>query len=173
MNRYASIREMDVTNGAGIGVALFTQGCPHMCKGCFNPETWSFKGGKAWNSDVEETFFNCISKSYITRVSILGGEPLCSANVSFVSRLVNKIKNVYPNKKIWLWTGYTINECQNDELKRNVLDCCDTIIDGKFVDELKDLKLKFRGSSNQNIWVKTNNVWVNTTKGDNKNGKQY
>lgn len=150
--RYAQIRSLDLSNGEGIGVALFVQGCPPPhCKGCFNPETWNFNGGKEWTEELENEFFKLIDRPYIKRISFLGGECLAKENIKEVTNLVKKCKLLFPNKKIWLWSRYDFKEyiC-NLEL----IEYLDYVVDGKFVEELKDLCLTFRGSSNQKIWKK-------------------
>lgn len=159
--RYYSIDKFEVCNGTGVGVSLFVQGCPFHCKNCFNQETWDFNGGKEWTIDVQKEFFELINRPYITRVSILGGEPLAYQNLLDVYSIVKEIKDNFPNKKIWLWTGNTLSikdfdatvnvEQINDLLKNHIICLCDYVIDGQFVDELKDLTLPFRGSSNQRI----------------------
>lgn len=106
--RYASIRKMDISNGSGIGVSLFVQGCPFHCKGCFNQETWDFDGGKEWTEEIENAFLNLIGQRFVKRVSILGGEPLCEENANEVARLIIKIKMLYPDVEIWVFTGYNI-----------------------------------------------------------------
>lgn len=159
--RYYSIDKFEVCNGTGVGVSLFIQGCPFHCKNCFNQETWDFNGGKEWTIDVQKEFFELINRPYITRVSILGGEPLAYQNLPDVYDIVKRIKDEFSNKKIWLWTGNTLSiedfdssvnvEWDNGLLKNHILCLCDYVIDGRFVDELKDLTLPFRGSSNQRI----------------------
>lgn len=155
--RYASIRSMDISNGEGIGVALFVQGCPSPhCKGCFNPETWDFNGGKEWTNKVEKHFFNLVDKPYINRISFLGGECLSKENIEDVSTIVKKCKTLYPNKEIWLWSRYDFEKyiCNLDIIK-----FLDYIIDGEFIEELKDNSLMFCGSSNQKVWKKENEEW--------------
>lgn len=150
--RYAQIRQMDITNGEGIGVALFVQGCHFHCKGCFNPETWDFNGGKEWNSDIEDKFFQLIDKPYITRISILGGEPLTSENVDEVYHIIQKCKKIYPNKKIWIYSGYKFID-----IPEYIKQYADTIIDGQFDINHQDLFNKqthWAGSTNQKIWHK-------------------
>ena len=167
--RYSQIRSMDVSNGEGIGVALFVQGCPHHCKNCFNPETWDFNSGKEWTEETEEKFLKLIDRPYIKRVSILGGEPLASQNLDGVLNLVNQIRLLFPEKTIWLYTGYRLNiyeqyncdhliietlPCGNteDDFKREkIIRKCNVIVDGRFEDDKKDLSLQFRGSSNQRL----------------------
>ena len=149
--RIAKIVKNDIINGEGVCVALFTQGCPHRCKGCFNPETWWFTGGQ----EVSERWvFNqlceAISANGIQRnLSILGGEPLCPENVQSVKTIIEAIKEKYPTIKIFLWTGYVI-ENFNDEQKE-VAKLVDVLIDGPYVEELKDVSLHLRGSSNQRV----------------------
>ena len=162
--RYAKIRKMDISNGNGIGVSLFVQGCPFHCEGCFNQETWNFSGGKLWTEKTENQFLSLIYRDYIVRVSILGGEPLCDENVECVLNIIKKIKESYPNKEIWLYTGYdfnTILEKGNNPTYDNCwkyrLECVknvDVVVDGKFDITLQDLyheKISFAGSTNQRI----------------------
>ena len=108
--RYSKIREMDVSNGEGLGVSLFVQGCHFHCRGCFNPETWDFSGGKEWTNEIKNKFLELAGRSYINRISILGGEPLCDENVTDVLLLIKELKTKYPNKNIWLYTGYNFDE---------------------------------------------------------------
>ena len=153
--RYASIRDMDISNGNGIGVALFTQGCHFHCKNCFNKSTWDFDGGKEFTRETCNKFMKLVNRPFIKRVSILGGEPLAKENVDDVCNILKQIKN----KTIWVYTGYTFETVKNYDIMKYI----DYLVDGQYVDELRDLTLEFRGSSNQNIWKKKNNVWVNTT----------
>lgn len=143
--RYAKIRKMDISNGEGIGVALFLQGCHFHCKGCFNTETWDFNGGKEWTLEIEDMFMELIDKPYIKRISILGGEPL--DQTVELTELLRKIKIKYPNKTIWLYTGFKYEDIKDCEILKYI----DVIVDGQYKEELKDLKLEFRGSSNQRI----------------------
>ena len=145
MMRYAKIRKMDISNGEGIGVALFLQGCHFHCKGCFNTETWDFNGGKEWTLEIEDMFMELIDKPYIKRISILGGEPL--DQTVELTELLRKIKIKYPNKTIWLYTGFKYEDIKDCEILKYI----DVIVDGQYKEELKDLKLEFRGSSNQRI----------------------
>lgn len=152
--RYAQIRSMDVTDGDGIRVALYTQGCRLHCKNCYNYEIWDFNGGQAWSTDVQNTLFTLCDKPYISGLSILGGEPLSPENLADLAELFNAFHKRFPEKNIWMWTGY-VYENLTDEQKA-VADLVDVLVDGPFVDELKDLSLKFRGSSNQRILRKVN-----------------
>lgn len=160
--RYASIRSMDISNGEGVGVSLFVQGCHFHCKNCFNQDTWDFSGGKEWNREIEDEFMKLVSRPYIKRVSLLGGEPLADENVLDIMRLINRIKTECPDKKIWCYTGYTweqifpivnpyLNLTQAEMTRQNAVKNCDILVDGRFVEEEKDLSLEFRGSKNQKI----------------------
>lgn len=148
---------MDVTNGKDIGVSLFVQGCHFHCKGCFNEQTWDFSDGKEWTPDVEDKFMCLIENPHVKRVSVLGGEPLAYENLPNVYDIVKRIRDKFPDKKIWLWTG---NELSMDDfdspvdgvlIKNHILRFCDYVVDGRFVEEKRDLSLMFRGSSNQRI----------------------
>lgn len=151
--RYASIRPMDVTNGYGIGVALFTQGCPHHCPFCFNPETWNMgcNAGKEWTPEVEEEFMALVKKDHIVRVSFLGGEPLIDRNLETLLCLAKKIAALH--RKIYVWTGYTLEELKerDNPTLNELLKYIDVLVDGRFVFDLRDPNLELRGSSNQRI----------------------
>ena len=144
--RYASIRDLDISNGEGIGVALFVQGCKFHCKNCFNQVTWDFQGGKEFTQQVREGFLKLIQRPFIQRVSILGGEPLEDENYRDVIDLLKTIDNV----EKWVYTGYRKEELMYFG-KHEVFKYADVIVDGRYIDELRDLNLKFRGSSNQSI----------------------
>ena len=148
--RYSSIRSLDISNGENIGVALFTQGCPFRCKNCFNPETHDFNGGKEYTLEVRDKIISLISRSYIKRFSILGGEPLIDRNKQDLISLCSMIKEARPDIKIWVYTGNTFENIKQSwyDLLHNYVDI---LVDGQFVDELKDLRLEFRGSSNQRL----------------------
>lgn len=145
--KYASLRDMDTSNGEGIGVALFVQGCSHCCKNCFNQETWDFNGGKEWTPELEEKLLQLCSKHYISRLSVLGGEPLHPKNIDTVIEIARKFKELYPEKKLYIWTGYLYEDICNKE----ILKYADVIVDGKYIDELRDLRLIMKGSSNQRV----------------------
>ena len=170
--RYNQIREMDVSNGEGIGVALFVQGCHFHCKNCFNSETWDFNSGHEWTQEVEDKFIELASKPYIQRVSILGGEPLADENINDVLNLVNRIHLSLPQKSIWLYTGYTweqifmYNKQKSNSnvliffeeevikayrLRQNILKQCDVMVDGRYIDSERDITLAWRGSKNQKV----------------------
>lgn len=141
--RYASIRDLDISNGNDIGVALFTQGCHFHCKNCFNKSTWDFDGGKEFTKETCDKFMKLVNRPFIKRVSILGGEPLAKENVDDVCNVLKQIKN----KTIWVYTGHTFETVKNYDIMKYI----DYLVDGQYVDELRDLRLKFRGSSNQRI----------------------
>ena len=147
--RYAQIRDMDISNGEKIGVALFTSGCRFYCKNCFNKELWDVKSGNLWSKEVEDNFLTLAKPDYISRISILGGEPFIDENLTDLEKLVKRIKETYPNKKLWIYSGYTYEELL--ERAKNILNYVDIIVDGTYVNQLKDYKLKFRGSSNQRV----------------------
>lgn len=161
--RYAQIRSLDLSNGEGVGVALFVQGCHFHCHNCFNPETWDFGGGKEWTEEVKNKFLELANKPYIKRISILGGEPLAEENLDGVLDLVNEIRLSFPHKSIWLYSGYTWEQlfedddfdiqggiCEN-QIRRAIVLSCDVFIDGQYIDSQRDITLPYRGSANQQI----------------------
>lgn len=149
--RYAQIRNMDISNGENLGVALFVQGCRFQCKNCFNKETWDFNGGKEWTEEIENKFFALADRPYIKRISILGGEPLVDENLSDVFNLIKKLKVKFSDKVIWIYTGYTFENILSNPLRKRAIEMCDVLVDGKYMDNFRDLTLKFRGSSNQRV----------------------
>lgn len=146
--RYSKINSIDVSNGRGLGVSLFVQGCLKRCKNCFNKETWDYLGGKEWNEEIKEKFFELISDSMINRISILGGEPLSLPNKKEIGSLVKEIKETFPHKEIWIYTGYIYEEIKHLDY---ILKYIDVLVDGEYIEELKNYKLKYCGSSNQRI----------------------
>lgn len=148
---YASIRKMDISNGIGIGVSLFVQGCDIHCKGCFNQSTWDFNGGYKWTDEIEEEFLKLADKDYIKRITLLGGECLCNANASDILYLVLHIKHRFPDKAIWIYSGYLYEDLMKDPIKKEILDNCDILVDGPYEEDKRNINLKFRGSSNQRI----------------------
>ena len=152
--RYAKIRKMDVSNGDGLGVSLFVQGCHFHCPQCFNSETWDFNGGQEFTKDVATQFCSLLENPYIKRVSILGGEPLCEENFIIVMLLINHIKLSFPDKKIWIWTGFTLEELLLNYSHLsifNIFKKIDVLVDGRFEYAKKDLSLKYCGSTNQRV----------------------
>ena len=178
---YASIRNLDISNGEGIGVALFVQGCPFNphCYNCFNPDTWDFNGGKEWTQDTEDKLIELANRPYIKRLSILGGEPLADENLDGVLHLVDRFRLSLPNKSIWLYSGYElslkkeyipVDDFWNDEdeeyyrfitdpkdnnisdFKRSVIiSKCDVVIDGRYIDSQRNPSKKWAGSDNQRV----------------------
>ena len=168
--RFASMRNLDISNGEGVGVSLFVQGCDRHCFNCFNPDTWDFNGGKEWTEEAKNKFIKLIDRPYINRISVLGGEPLAEQNLDEVLSLIKEIRISFPEKTIWLYTGYEWNQimnikvtqpffsCQDLESKiqnvlkrQEIIKMCDVVVDGEYIDEQKDLTLKFRGSKNQRV----------------------
>lgn len=182
--RYASMRNLDISNGEGVGVSLFVQGCPFHCKNCFNSETWDFNGGKEWTEKTKDKFMKLIDRPYIKRISFLGGECLAEQNLDEILSLVQEIRNSYPDKTIWLYTGYHVfinypeshrqhkvilstrpnastNIIYDDELffkkkeedrkRSEIISNVDVLVDGEYIDEQKDLTIRFRGSKNQRV----------------------
>lgn len=147
--RYAQIRKTDISNGEGVGIALYTAGCFFHCKNCFNKELWDENAGQEWTQEIENTFITLAAPQYIKRISILGGEPFIDNNLIQLYDLVKKIKTLYPEKKVWIYSGYTFDILK--EKAENILQYVDILVDGLFIDELKDMKLKFKGSSNQRV----------------------
>ena len=160
--RYASIRKMDISNGEGLGVALFVQGCHFHCKNCFNKETWDFNGGKELTTwDVLELLRPLTNPQY-TRLSILGGGPLAPENLSGVSAICKFVKEFIPGKKIWLYTGNKAEDIGLDlhylnsnplanYCRKEILPYIDVLVDGQYVDELKDMSYPWAGSTNQRV----------------------
>ena len=154
---YADIKQYDVANGLGIRVSLFVSGCTHHCKNCFNKETWDFHFGNPFTEAEIEKILEYLKPSYVSGLSLLGGEPFEPENQPGLLPLVKKVKEVYPDKDIWCYTGYLFDEdiCGKmlDQVPetRELLACIDVLIDGPFIEERKNLKIRFRGSDNQRI----------------------
>lgn len=150
--RYSVIKPNDVANGEGVCVSLFTQGCPHHCHGCFNMSTWDFDGGKLFTHADRDYIIECISKYGVQRnFSVLGGEPLCPSNVDGVRSLCKYVKSIYPSIKIYVWSGYVIEDLITMYGTDLFIDM-DYLIDGQFIEQEKDIQLKLRGSKNQRVF---------------------
>lgn len=144
---YCKIEACSIAAGPGCAVSLFVSGCENYCKGCFQPETWDFNYGKKFTEQTIEAIIRLAAPSHISHLAIFGGEPLHPRNLPEVLKLTKKFKEKYPDKSIWLWTGYLL-----EDVFENLVDSeIDVIVDGRFVEELKDLRLKYRGSSNQRV----------------------
>ena len=154
---YSAIKKTDVANGEGVRVTLFVSGCRRHCKGCFNPETWSFEYGKPFTKETEDDIIECLSPDYIDGLSLLGGEPFEPKNHEVLLPFLRKVKNELPNKNIWCYTGYLFDrELLSESRARceftdEMLSLIDVLVDGEFVQALHDISLAFRGSSNQRI----------------------
>lgn len=147
---YGRIKKTDIANGPGVRVSLFVSGCRNRCKGCFQPETWDFNYGQEYDGvNTANEIIEALSPEYISGLSILGGDPIERENVSEVVTLCHLVKLLYPDKSIWLWTGYYYEELLLREPK--ILEYVDVIVDGPFKENLKDISLVWRGSSNQRI----------------------
>ena len=152
--RYNKIRKMDISNGEGVRVSIFVQGCHFHCKGCFNPETWNFEGGKEFTSQTLTLLLDLCSNPTRKGLSILGGEPLNDENFPEVLNIAKAFKTDprLQGKDIWLWTGYEIEDILDNKDKKEILEYVDYIICGQFIEDKKNLKLKWAGSSNQR-WI--------------------
>lgn len=146
--RYNLIRKMDISNGPGVRVSVFMQGCSFHCKNCFNPETWDFEGGKEFTDETIEKVLELCSKEHVKGLSILGGEPMHPKNIDATTKLAKAFKEKYSNKNLWVWSGF---EFDKDLKGKEVLNYIDVLIDGVYKDELHDPTLKWRGSSNQRV----------------------
>ncbi len=176
---YAAIKKFDIANGVGVRVSLFVSGCRHHCKGCFNPEQWDFTYGTPFTEDTIEEIIKAMDHDYITGLSLLGGEPMEPEHQEGLLALCRAVRKRLPGKTIWCYSGFSFEKdllpgkIGNAEILRALLSELDVLVDGKFVDELKNPALLFRGSSNQNIidvkrslaenrMVLLEGVWVRT-----------
>ena len=154
---YAVIKKFDIANGPGVRVSLFVSGCRHYCKNCFNKEAWDFNYGKPYTDAVLEDILNSVKPDYITGFSVLGGEPFEPENQAEVLKTVKAVKENFPQKDIWIYSGFLFDEqllkgtVGDLETVKEILQYTDVLVDGKFVEELKSPDLLFRGSSNQRI----------------------
>ncbi|CDE84556.1 anaerobic ribonucleoside-triphosphate reductase-activating protein [Clostridium sp. CAG:273] len=153
--RYNKVRKMDISNGPGVRVSIFMQGCTFHCKNCFNPETHDFMGGEEFTEDTIDQVLKLCENANIEGLSILGGEPMHPMNIEGTTELAKKFKEKFPNKNLWVWTGFLFDrDLQNKE----VLKYIDVLVDGQYVDELRDPRLKYNGSSNQRVIDVQNSV---------------
>lgn len=155
---YHKIEKTSIANGEGIRVVLWVSGCSLHCKGCHNPETWSVNSGKLFDEEAKKELFEALNKSYIQGITFSGGHPLENENLNEIYELIIEIKNKYSNKDIWLYTGYHFEDVvssplrdMNTTLRRRIVEMCDVVVDGKYVDELRNITLKWRGSENQRV----------------------
>lgn len=154
---FAELKKTDIANGEGVRVSLFVSGCRRHCKGCFNEVAWDFSYGKPFTKAVEEEIIEALSSPYITGLTLLGGDPFEPENQRALYPFVKRVKEKFPEKNIWCYTGYTY---ENGSLKEKsvvtgvtgeLLKLIDILVDGKFEEDLKDIRLRFRGSSNQRV----------------------
>lgn len=154
---YATIKPVDIANGPGVRVSLFVSGCTHFCKGCFNAEAWDFSFGQPFTEDTIEEILTYLEHDYITGMTLLGGEPMEPVNQEGLLPLVQAVRERLPEKTIWCYTGYDFEEdilgrmMKESETTRKLVPLFDVMVDGKFVEEKRNLKLKFRGSENQRV----------------------
>ena len=145
--RYNLIRKMDISNGPGVRVSIFMQGCQFHCKNCFNKETWDFNGGKEFTEETINKVLELSEKDEVKGLSILGGEPMHPVNIEGTTKLAKAFKEKFPEKDIWAWSGFRYEDLKDKE----VLNYVDVLVDGTYKDELHDPTLKWKGSSNQRV----------------------
>ena len=154
---YGEIKNCDIANGQGVRVTLFVSGCTNKCKGCFQPETWNFEYGKPFTKETEEYILKLLSPDFINGLTLLGGEPMEPQNQRALLPFIKKVRQTFPNKTIWCYSGFTYEQLLSDgshprcEVTDEMLSLIDVLVDGKFVEEKKDISLRFRGSSNQRL----------------------
>lgn len=154
---YGNIKNYDIADGPGVRVSLFVSGCRHHCKGCFNAETWNFEYGQPYTQETEDEIIRLLGAEYIQGLTVLGGEPFEPENQPEVARLLRRVKETYPDKDIWCYSGYLYDEDMQKggsvytDVTEEMLACIDVLVDGEFVEELKDITLLFRGSRNQRL----------------------
>ena len=153
---YGNIKKRDIANGTGVRVTLFVSGCTHHCKGCFQPETWDFAYGQPFTRDTEDELLEALAPSFINGLTLLGGEPFEPDNQQALLPFLRRVRAAYPDKTIWAFSGYTWEELTGDSRARcactdELLSLVDVLVDGEFVEALKDISLHFRGSSNQRV----------------------
>ncbi len=154
---YGEIKKVDIANGEGVRVSLFVSGCTHHCKGCFNPETWSFSFGKTFTEETEDEIIGYLNHGYIKGLSLLGGEPFEPENQRALLPFLKRVKAMFPEKNIWCYSGYTLDEellkesRARCEVTDEILSLIDILVDGEFIEAKRNLMLKFRGSENQRV----------------------
>ena len=154
---YGEIKNCDIANGEGVRVPLFVSGCTNHCKNCFQPQTWDFEFGRPFTAETEEELLTMLKPDYINGLTVLGGEPFEPSNQRSLLPFLRRVRETYPKKNIWCFSGFTYEELKTDgshprcEVTDEMLDQLDVLVDGRFVEELKDISLRFRGSSNQRL----------------------
>ena len=152
--RYSGLIRNDLAAAPGVSVSFFTQGCPHRCKGCHNPETWDFEGGKEFTPKVLEEIYKALDANGIKRnFCVMGGEPLCESNLLLTYMVINEVRSRFPDIKIYIWSGYYYDELiqRGDPKIKQILELVDVLVDGPYIESKRDLTLSLRGSSNQSI----------------------
>lgn len=153
---YCKIKTEDIANGPGVRVSLYVSGCPHKCKGCFNPETWDYNAGKPFTEKEVQKIIDSLKPEYISGLSLLGGEPLAEQNRKEIALLVQKVKELFPDKTIWCWTGFLYEDLLSEKVKDKnlsyLLDTLNVLIDGPFIESQRDLSLRYCGSKNQKVY---------------------
>ena len=156
--RYAGLNKNDFSAAPGVSVTFYTQGCPHHCFGCHNPETWNFEGGKEFTPEVIDEILEALTANNIMRsLAIQGGEPLCVENEFLTLLIIKTVKEKFPDVKIYIWTGYYLNSLPNTPYTKQILELIDCLIDGPYIEGERDITLPMRGSRNQNIIYFDNN----------------
>ena len=156
---YATIKWTDVANGEGVRISLFVSGCTHRCKNCFNEVAWDFSYGEPFTDEVAEKILSELDASFISGLSLLGGEPLEPSNQEALYPFIKEVKRRYPDKSIWCYTGFVLDEKtgeltatgKNTPITKELVALFDVLVDGPYVEELKNIRLKFRGSENQRV----------------------
>lgn len=164
---YSGISECDVLNGTGFRVVLFVSGCSHRCYNCQNPKTWDKNFGHSFTEKTKEYLLGCLSKDYIDGITLTGGDPLYKSNLDTILSLIKEIRHLFPQKSIWLYTGFVWEDIMYKKMphppkihqknfyigikKKEIISLCDVVVDGKYIDEQRDITLKWRGSSNQRV----------------------
>ena len=154
---YGEIKKCDIANGEGVRVSLFVSGCTHHCPGCFNQDTWDFSYGNEYTDKTEKEILDALSPGYVNGLTLLGGEPFEPQNQKVLVQLLRKVKERYPEKNIWCYTGYLFDKdvldkmCKESEVTKEIVSYLDIVVDGEFMIDRKNLKINFRGSDNQRI----------------------
>ena len=155
--KYCNIKKNDIADGVGVRITLFVSGCTHHCKGCFQPETWNFDYGEEFTKEVEDSLIKMLAPDFVDGLTLLGGEPMEPENQRALLPFVQRVRETYPTKTVWCYTGYTLETDLLGESRARcevtdaLLSCIDVLVDGEFVEEKKNISLLFRGSENQRL----------------------
>ena len=154
---YGTVKDCDIANGDGVRVSLFVSGCTNHCKNCFQPQTWDFEYGQPFDDETEARILDLLSPPYVAGLSLLGGEPFEPSNQRVLTPFLRRVREAYPSKNVWCYSGFTLEELRTEgayprcEVTDEMLSLLDVLVDGRFVEELKDISLRFRGSRNQRL----------------------